>query len=109
MTPEEQAAIAYAKPFIEEAEKVHDDDSSQNKVEFVKFIYERYTPEDKRKGFADADTTASAKKFGRWCVRNITKYLHPDGYVNDPNKQYLMKELQRVFNKVVNKLKGHAA
>ena len=107
LSPEQRAAMAYAKPLIEEAQRLLDADTDENKINFVKWLYETHIPEDKRKGFADDATTANAKKFARWCVRSITKHIHPDGYVNDPNKKYFMAELQNVFNKVVNKLKGH--
>ena len=107
LSPEQQAAMAYAEPLIEEAQKILDEDTDPNKKNFVKWLYETYIPEDKRKGFASDAETASAKKFARWCVKSITKHIHPDGYVNEPNKHYFYKELQNVFNKVVNKLKGH--
>ena len=107
LSPEEQYARERAEPLIAEVEQKYESDGTANKVVFVKWLNDTHVPEEKRKAFPNEEETGVKKKFARWCVRSMTKPLHSDNYIGDVYKVYLHSEIMRVFNKVVNHLKGH--
>ena len=107
LSPEEQEARERAAPLIAEVEQQYNSDGTANKVVFVKWLNDTYVPDEKRKAFPNEEETGVKKKFARWCVRSMTKPLHSDNYIGDVYKVHLYSEIMRVFNKVVNHLKGH--
>ena len=83
MSAEEAEALAEAKPKVDLAKQKFAEDTSENKLAFITWINETYVPENKRQPIPGEDVTSVNKKFARWYVGKISKYIHPDNFVTE--------------------------
>ena len=83
LSPEEQYARERAEPLIAEVEQKYESDGTANKVVFVKWLYDAYVPDERRKEFPNEEVTGVNRRFARWCVRNISGPLHPNNFRDD--------------------------
>lgn len=108
MNAEEKAARAKAKPIVEETKAKFDGDTSDMKLEFIRWFNDRFIPEDVRKPIpTDQATLGNKRKFARWYIKNISAIIHPDNYQDNYDMKIQMQELAFISNKIVNRLKGN--
>ena len=72
-----------AKPKVDEAKAKFNGDTTDNKIEFIRWINETYVPEGKRVELPGEEITSVKKKFARWYVSKISKHIHPDNFINE--------------------------
>ena len=78
---------------------MYDADQTENKVHFVKWINDTFVPEDERSKFPGPDVTDDSRRFRRWCLRNITKKIHPDNFIILPIDKLCKKLLNEFENR----------
>lgn len=108
MNAEEKAARAKAKPIVEETKAKFDGDTSDMKLEFIRWFNDRFIPENVRTPIpTDQATLGNKRKFARWYIKNISAIIHPDNYQDNYDMKIQMQELAFISNKIVNRLKGN--